>query len=64
MKINIQNSDLPIALTVPEVSCLLRVGRNRGYELIRSGAIRSIRVGRKIRVPRQAVLDFLSEARS
>lgn len=55
------NRGLPVILTVPEVSSLLRVGKNRGYELVRSGAIQSIRIGRRIRVPRQAVLDFLSE---
>lgn len=57
-----KNDELPVALTVPEVSRLLRVGKNRGYELVRCGAIQSIRIGRRIRVPRQAVLDFLSGA--
>ena len=55
-------NNLPLALTVAEVSSLLRVGKNRVYEMIRSGAIYSVRVGRGIRVPRQAVLDCLSGA--
>ena len=57
-------SDLPIALTVPEVSHLLRIGKNKGYELVRSGAIQSIRIGKGIRIPRQAVIDFLTTTRS
>ena len=29
------------------------------YELIRSGQIRSVRIGRQIRIPREALLEFL-----
>ena len=29
------------------------------YELIRSGQIRSVRIGRQIRIPRDALLEFL-----
>ena len=38
---------------------ILDIGRNTAYELVRSGKIRSIKVGRQIRVPRDAVVDFL-----
>lgn len=37
---------------------LLGIGRNTAYELIRSGQIRSVRIGRQIRIPREALLDF------
>ncbi|MCI9289943.1 MAG: helix-turn-helix domain-containing protein [Oscillospiraceae bacterium] len=33
-------------------------------ELIRSGQIRSIRIGRQLRVPKDAVLDFLARQNS
>ena len=39
---------------------ILDIGRNTAYELVRSGKIRSIKVGRQIRVPRDAVVEFLS----
>lgn len=51
---------LPAALTVLEVSEFLRIGRNTAYELIRCGRIRSLRIGRQLRVPRQAILDYLA----
>ena len=53
--------DLPLALRVEDLMPILDIGRNTAYELVRSGQIRSIRVGRKIRVPKDAVADFLSK---
>ncbi len=50
---------LPVTLRVEELMPVLGIGRNSAYELVRSGQIRSIRIGRKIRVPRDAVAEFL-----
>ena len=47
--------DLPLVLRVEDLMPVLDIGRNTAYELIRSGQIRSIRVGRKLRIPKQAV---------
>ena len=52
-------SDLPMTLRVEDLMPILGIGRNTAYELIRSGQIRSIRIGRQIRIPRDAMLDFL-----
>lgn len=46
---------------VEDLMPILGIGRNTAYELVRSGQIRSIRVGRKIRVPKDAVAAFLSK---
>lgn len=56
--------DLPLTLRVEELMPILGIGRNTAYELIRSGQIRSIRVGRQLRVPKDAVLDFLTHQNS
>ena len=56
--------DLPLTLRVEELMPILGIGRNTAYELIRSGQIRSIRVGRQLRVPKDAVLDFLTRQNS
>ena len=50
---------LPMTLRVAELMPILGIGRNTAYELIRSGQIRSIRIGRQIRIPRDALLEFL-----
>ena len=51
--------DLPVTLRVEELMPILGIGRNTAYELIRSGQIRSVRIGRQIRIPRDALLEFL-----
>ena len=42
-----------------EVAPLLGIGRNGVYALIKTGDLRSIKVGRKILVPLSAVDEFL-----
>jgi excisionase family DNA binding protein len=45
-------------LKVREVAAILRCGRNQAYELIRDGQLRSVRIGRAIRVTREALDEF------
>ncbi len=52
--------DLPITLRVEDLMPILGIGRNTAYELVRSGQIKSIRIGRKIRIPKTEVLAFLN----
>lgn len=54
---------LPLALTVPEAGAALRIGRNTAYNLVCCGKLRSVRVGRQLRVPRDALIEFLDNAR-
>ena len=51
--------DLPLVLTVSDISKILGIGINTAYDLIRSGAIKSVRVGRQIRVSKSAFLELL-----
>ena len=51
--------ELPLALRVEDLMPILGIGRNTAYELVRSRQIRSIKIGRQIRVPRDAVVEFL-----
>ena len=51
--------DLPVTLRGEDLMRLLGSGRNTAYELIRSGQIRSVRIGRQIRIPWEALLEFL-----
>ncbi len=49
-------------VTVEEAGQVIGVGRNLAYELVRTGQLPSLRVGRRIVVPK-AVLDrFLENA--
>ena len=51
----------PITLRVEDLMPILNVGRNTAYQLVRSGEIRSIKIGRQIRIPRQVLLDYLGQ---
>ena len=54
--------ELPVVLSVDDLSKILKVGRNTAYELVRSGKIRSVRVGHQLRISAKALEEFL-EAR-
>ena len=51
----------PPVLCAKEVADILVVSLNTAYELIRCGAIRSVRVGRNYRIPLDAVIHYLHE---
>jgi excisionase family DNA binding protein len=48
------------AYTVEEAAKLLRIGRNQAYEGVASGAIPSVRIGKRIIVPRAALEQMLA----
>lgn len=60
--VKITDNNLPLVLTIPETARSLRVGTGRCYELARCGRLRSIRVGKRILVPRDAIFEFLEAA--
>lgn len=45
---------------VPEVARYLGVDRNTIYDLVKTGDLRAIRVGRFVRIPANALTDFVS----
>lgn len=54
-----ETENLPLALKVEELMPILNIGRNSAYDLVRSGRIRSFKLGRSYRVPVEAVEEFL-----
>jgi excisionase family DNA binding protein len=48
-----------LLLTPRELGALLRLGKNKTYQLLASGEIPVIRFGRALRVPRAAVEDWI-----
>lgn len=49
-------------MTVVEVAAALRVSRATVYRLVHAGSLPGKRLGRSVRVPRQALEDFLHDA--
>ena len=61
MKTQAAESGLPILLVRPEDAArALGVGRTKVYELMRSGALRSVRVGDLRRIPVAALDEFVT----
>lgn len=40
---------------------ILGIGRNTAYELVRSGQIRCIKINRQIRIPKDALIEYLTD---
>lgn len=55
-----REQELPLVLSVEEMAKILRIGRNTAYGLVQAGQVRSIRVGRVIRIPREALWEYLN----
>lgn len=53
--------ELPLTLRVEDLTSILDIGRNTAYELVRCKKIRSIRIGKQLRIPKQALIDYLSD---
>ena len=46
-------------LTVKELMDFLAIGKNTAYELLKSGEIKSFRIGRCYKVPKKSVLEYV-----
>jgi excisionase family DNA binding protein len=55
------NSNESLVLTVGEAARLLRLSKTTTYDQIRQGSIPSIRMGKRILVPRAALMRMLEE---
>ena len=55
--------ELPLTLRVEDLMPILGIGRNTAYELVRSKQIFSVKIGRQLRIPKQALIDYLTSSR-
>ena len=54
-----KKDQLPQILHVKDLQVLLSISHNTAYELVRSGKIRSIRIGRTYKIPLDAFTEYL-----
>ena len=54
----------PVLLTVEDAARALALGRTKVYELVESGAMRSVKIGRSRRIPVQALGEFVDAVHS
>ena len=53
-----------VVLTVEQAAEALGIGRTLMYELVGTGAVESVRIGRLRRIPAEALWDFVDGLRS
>lgn len=52
---------MPLVLGVNDICDTLAIGRNKGYELIKTGQIQAIRIGKHFRISRDEFIKFIRE---
>ena len=52
-------SKYPDVVSVSELMDMLHIGKNTAYELLQSGKIKSIKIGKKYRIPKSFVIEYL-----
>ncbi len=53
----------PDVVTVEDLQNMLHIGRNTAYGILKDGAIKTIKVGKKYIIPKQSVIEFINVAR-
>ena len=54
--------DEPEVMTVMEAAKILRLGKNKTYDLVNSGHLSSIKVGGRIIIPKMCIVAFLTDS--
>lgn len=54
----------PEVMTVLEAAKVLRLGKNKTYDLINSGRLSSIKVGGKTIIPKMCIVSFLTDTKN
>jgi len=47
-------------LSVKELCKVLGIGKNTAYRLLQSGALKSVRIGKVYKIPKDFVIDYLN----
>lgn len=51
--------DYPDVVSIEDLTKMLRIGKNKAYELVNTNVIKSIRIGKKYIIPKFRVIEFL-----
>lgn len=54
--------DYPDVITVDDLQNMLHIGRNTAYGMLKDGAIKTIKIGKKYIIPKQSVIEFINVA--
>ena len=62
--INTENTftEYPSIVSVDQMTEMLDIGRNTAYKLLNDGSIKSIRIGRVHKIPKQNIISFINKS--
>ncbi len=52
-------SEYPDVVSVEQLKKMLHIGNNVAYDLLKSGAIKTIRIGRRYIIPKENVITYI-----
>ena len=58
------NHDEPLLYTIPEAATALRISRTKLYELLDSGDVESVHIGRSRKIPAEALRIYINNLRA
>lgn len=50
----------PDVISVEELQEMLHIGRNSAYKLLKEGKIKSIKIGKQYRIPKNFVIQYIN----
>lgn len=56
----LNTNNIPDVLTINDLQDVLKIGRSTAYTIVKSGELKTIRIGRLIRIRREDLIDYLS----
>ena len=56
--------DAKVALTVQEAAKMIGISKPSMYEIVRAGKVRTVKIGKKILISRQSLLDWIRKGDS
>lgn len=61
-RINVKRmfSNYPDVVSINELMLMLNIGKNTAYNLLQSGAVKSIKVGKQYRIPKRFIIEYLN----
>ena len=52
-------SNYPDVVSIPDLMKMLNIGRNTAYRLLQNGKLKSIKIGKQYRIPKQFIIEYL-----
>ena len=53
-------TNYPDVVSINELMTMLNVGKNTAYNLLQSGTLKSIKVGKQYRIPKRFIIEYLN----